>query len=75
MQRLRTEHPMQNQVMAVFAPNALSFDLPRSATLADLAGRLAHLSKRHGRALTSVSVRVRSRMRAVPAGSAIFFGS
>ena len=75
MQRLRTERPMQNQVMAVFESNALSFDLPRSATLGDLAGRLAHLSKRHGRALTSVSVRVSSRMRADPSGGAIFLGS
>ena len=40
MQGLHTERPPQNQVMAVFAPNALSFDLPRSATLEDLAGRL-----------------------------------
>ena len=75
MQHLRTERPTQNQVMAVFVPNALSFDLPRSATLGDLAGRLAHLSERHSGALTSVSVRVSSRMRADSAGGAIFLGS
>ena len=75
MQRLRTEHPMQNQVMAVFAPNALSFELPLSATLKDLAGRLAHLSEPHSGALTSVSVRVTSRMRADPSGGAFVLGS
>jgi hypothetical protein len=60
MQGRRTERPTQNQVMAVFERNALSFNLPRSATLEDLAGRLAHLSARHGRALTSVSVSERA---------------
>jgi len=75
MQRLRTECPTQNQVVAVFEPNALSFDLPRSATLEDLAGRLAHLSERHGGALTSVSVRVSAQMRADPSGGAIFLRS
>lgn len=75
MQDLRTERPTQNQVMAVFALNPLSFDLPRSATLEDLAGRLAHLSKRHGRALTSVSVRVSAQMRADPSGGALLLGS
>jgi hypothetical protein len=71
MQRLHTERPTQNQVMAVFEPNVLSFNVPRSATLEDLAGRLAHLSKRQSGALTSVSVRVSSQMRADPSGGAI----
>jgi hypothetical protein len=75
MQDLRTERPTQNQVMAVFAPNAFSFNLPRSATVGDLAGRLAHLSERHSGALTSVSVRVSAQMRADPSGGALFFGS
>lgn len=75
MQRLRTERPMQNQVIAVFEPNVLSFELPRSATLEDLAGRLAHLSERHGRTLTSVSVRASAQMRADPTGGAVFLGS
>jgi hypothetical protein len=75
MQRLRTERPTQNQVMAVFGPNAISFGLPQPATLEDLADRLAHLSKRHGVALTSVSVRVGTQMRADPSGGAIFLNS
>jgi hypothetical protein len=62
-------------VMAVFERNALSFNLPRSATLEDLAGRLAHLSARHGRALTSVSVRVSAQMRADLSGGALVLGS
>jgi hypothetical protein len=75
MQGRRTERPTQNQVMAVFERNALSFNLPRSATLEDLAGRLAHLSARHGRAPTSLSVRVSAQRRANPFGSALFLGS
>jgi hypothetical protein len=75
MQDLRTERPTQNQVLAVFAPDAFSFNLPRSATLEDLAGRLAHLRKRHGGPLTSVSVRVSAQIRADPSGGAILLGS
>lgn len=75
MQGRRTERPTQNQVMAVFERNALSFNLPQSATLEDLAGRLAHLSEPQSGALTSVSVRVSARMRADPSGGAIFLGS
>jgi hypothetical protein len=75
MQRLRTERPTQNQVMAVFGPNAISFGLPQSATLEDLVGRLAHLSERHGAAPTSISVRVSSQMKADPSGSIIFSDS
>ena len=47
MQGRRTERPTQNQVMAVVEGNALSFNVPRSTTLEDLAGRLAHLSETH----------------------------
>jgi hypothetical protein len=75
MQGRRTERLTQNRVMAVFERNALSFNLPRFATLEDLAGRLAHLSQRHGRALTSVSVRMSSRMRADPSVSVLYLGS
>jgi hypothetical protein len=64
MQGRRTERPTQNQVMAVFKRSALSFNLPRSATHEDLAGRLAHLSETHSAALTSVSIRVSTQMRA-----------
>ena len=56
MQGRRTERPTQNQVMAVFERNVLAFDLPRSATLEDLAGRLAHLSEPQSGALTSVAL-------------------
>jgi hypothetical protein len=75
MQRLRTERPTQNQVIAVFEPNVLSFELPRSATLEDLAGRLAQFGERHGEGLTSVSVRVGSPIRADRSGDVIFSDS
>jgi hypothetical protein len=71
MHHLHAERSTQNQVMAVFEANALSFELPLSATLEDLAGRLAHLSERHGEALTGVRVRVSSPLRADPFGSVI----
>jgi hypothetical protein len=66
MRNLHAESPMQNQVMAVFEANAVSFELPLSATLEDLAGRLAHLSNRNGETLTGVSVRVSSVLEAGP---------
>jgi hypothetical protein len=47
--------------MAVFESSAAVFELPRAATLEDLAGRLAHLSEGHDGALVSVDVRVGSR--------------
>ncbi len=71
MQRIYTERPMQNRVMAVFEANALSFELPLSATLEDLAGRLAQLCERHGEALTGVSLRMSSPPRADPSGGVI----
>jgi hypothetical protein len=46
--------------MAVFEASALSFELPRAATLEDLADRLAFLGERHGGALLRVDVRVSS---------------
>jgi hypothetical protein len=36
-----------NRVMALYADSALSFDLPSTATFADLAGRLDSLGERH----------------------------
>jgi hypothetical protein len=48
----------QNRVMAVFESSAAVFELPRAATLEELAGRLAHLSEGHDGALMSVDVRV-----------------
>ena len=58
MQHFRMEQPTQNRVMALFETSAAFFELPPVATLEDLAGRLARLSKRHGGALVSVDVRV-----------------
>ena len=71
MQQLHTERPTQNQVMAVFEANAFSFELPLFATLEDLAGRLAYLGKRHGEALTSVSIRMHTPLSADPSGGVI----
>jgi hypothetical protein len=61
VQNLHTGHAMQNRVMAVFESSAAVFELPRTATFAELAGRLAHLSEGHDGALMSVDVRVSSR--------------
>jgi len=61
MQNNRTELATQNQVLAVFEPNAISFDVPMSTTLEDLAGRLADMGDRHDGALNSVTVRLNSR--------------
>lgn len=58
MQNPHHNHATQNRVMAVFECGASVFELPRAATLEDLAGRLAHLSERHDGALVSVDVRV-----------------
>ena len=46
----------QNCVTAVFQAGAVSFEVPKAVTLAELAGRLAHLSERHGESLMSVEV-------------------
>ncbi|MEJ2121629.1 MAG: hypothetical protein P8Z76_13160 [Alphaproteobacteria bacterium] len=75
MQGRRIERPTQNQVMAVVEGNALSFNVPRSAILEDLAGGLAHLSETHSGALTSVSVKVSAQMRTDPSGGALFLNS
>ena len=60
MHRLHIDRPTHNHVMAIFETSALAFELPQAAALEDLAARLAHLSERHGEALVSVEVRVRS---------------
>jgi hypothetical protein len=60
VQNPHIEHPTQNRVMAMFESSAAVFELPRAATLEDLAGRLAHLSERHDGALINVDVRVSS---------------
>jgi hypothetical protein len=58
VQNPHTAHATQNRVMAMFESGAAVFELPRAATFADLAGRLAHLSEGHDGALMSVDVRV-----------------
>lgn len=58
MQYPHIQHPTQNRVMAMFESSAAVFELPRAATLEELAGRLAHLCERHDGALISVDVRV-----------------
>jgi len=49
--------PRCNQVTALFADRALSFALPKGATLQDLAERLGRLD---GRRLATVTVRLDS---------------
>lgn len=61
VQYRHTQHPTQNRVMVMFGSSAAVFELPRAATLEDLAGPLAHLSERHDETLMSVDVRVGSR--------------
>jgi hypothetical protein len=60
VQNLAIERPTQNRVLAMFETSAAFFELPRVATLEDLADRLAHLSERHGGALISVDVKLSS---------------
>jgi hypothetical protein len=51
------EHSQSSSVTALFADRALSFALPKGATLEDLADRLTHLGK--GEPLT-VTVKLES---------------
>jgi hypothetical protein len=52
-----TEHSRASQVTALFADGALSFDLPKGATLGDLAERLAYL---RGHRLSTVTIKLNS---------------
>lgn len=45
-----------NHVVAIFADSLLAFELPRNATLEDLASRLAYLGERHAGTPISVTV-------------------
>jgi len=58
MQQFRTQRPAQNRVMALFEASLELFELPRAATLGDLADRLVELSERHGEALIRIDVRM-----------------
>jgi hypothetical protein len=51
MQNLR-EHSQSSHVTALFADRALSFALPKGATLEDWADRLTHLGKREPLTIT-----------------------
>jgi len=50
-------NPHANHVVAVFADSMLAFDLPRGATLEELAARLAYLGERHAGAPIEITVR------------------
>ena len=56
MRRLSYEPRAQNHVTAVFEAGAVSFEVSETVTLAELAGRLAHLGERHGEALIGVEL-------------------
>jgi hypothetical protein len=45
-----------NRVVAVFSDSMLAFELPRDATLEELAARLAYLGERHSGSPLSVTV-------------------
>jgi hypothetical protein len=60
MQDLHRIEILTNQVMALFAGSALSFNLPNGATFADLADRLDDLSERHDGAPTAVYLKFRA---------------
>jgi hypothetical protein len=45
-----------NRIVAVFPESLVAFELPRGATLEDLATRLAYLGERHEGAPLSVTV-------------------
>jgi len=52
-----TEHSLGSRVTALFAGSVLSFDLPKGATLEELAEHLADLRGRH---LSTVIVKLNS---------------
>jgi hypothetical protein len=52
------QRTQQSRVMAVFEEAALSFNLPREATLSDLAEELGVLGERYGGAPLYVDVRI-----------------
>jgi hypothetical protein len=54
MQGIYEAATQTNRVMALFADSALSFDLSRNATFADLADRLDRLGKQHIGAPTAI---------------------
>ncbi len=54
MQSTHSEAPLASQVMALFADRALSFNLAKDATFAELADRLDHLGEWHTGTPTAV---------------------
>jgi hypothetical protein len=47
-------NPTPNEIRAVFATSAASFDMPRATTFEQLADRLCNLAERHVGPLTSI---------------------
>jgi len=50
-------HPYSHHVVALFSDSMLAFELPRGATLEDLAARLAYLGERHAGSPLEITVR------------------
>ncbi|MHB1217135.1 MAG: hypothetical protein ACYC1L_02915 [Alphaproteobacteria bacterium] len=64
MDHLQTNHSTFNRVFAVFESSVHSFDMPRDASFADLAGRLAQLGERYEESLIRVEVTTNARAKA-----------
>jgi hypothetical protein len=67
MQSNRRAGKPSSQVMALFADSALSFGLPKGATLADLADRLDRLGERHIGMPTAIYLQFRMAPQPIPA--------
>jgi len=60
MQGIRVPDPHQSLVTAIFNDVALSFELPKGATLEDLATYIADLGELHGGKPLAVDIRLLS---------------
>jgi hypothetical protein len=63
MQSTHIITPPANQVSALFADRALSFDLTKGATFAELAERLSDMCEWHTGAPTAISLKFRGEWR------------
>jgi hypothetical protein len=61
MRHISEHDGRQNRVTAVLEAGILSFDIPITTTLEELAGRLVHLGERHREALLSVEITKKNR--------------
>ena len=68
MNRIHTERPSANRVVAVFETSTAFFEIPEAATLEDLADRLVSLREWHGDTLISVNVKFEQ---AAPSSTAV----